>query len=254
MNWTILAVTTAQLFGQTADQRPRFEVAAIRIYEARATVPPEAQGLKVLPDGILATHVTLRGCLQGAYGVVDVTGPAWITEESYDIQAKASGRVSGEQLGLMFQTLLVERFQLKLRRETRNTATEVLVTGKNGPKNLPAIQGNEPFEVKRTGGLVELKNASMANVAGILRSPYGNMPMQPVVDQTGLTGRYNLTLDLRDFDPRDPSLGGYQEMRIALSDYVSQTLEAAYGLRLDRRMLPQERLVVDGGNRIPLDN
>ena len=43
-------------------------------------------------------------------------------------------------------------------------------------------------------------------------------------------------------------------MRIALSDYVSHALEAAYGLRLDRRMLPQERLVVDSGNRIPLDN
>jgi uncharacterized protein (TIGR03435 family) len=224
------------------------------MYEQGATVPPGAQGLSVSPDGIRATHVTLRGCIQRAYGLVQVDGPAWITQESYDIQAKTGVPVSGEQLDLMFQTLLEERFQLKLHRETRNTATGVLVKGKGGPKNLSPVQGGELFQVNRTGGIVELKNASMANLVDILRSPLGNMPMEPVVDQTGLVGRYDLTIDLRGFDPRDPSLGGYEEMRSTLSAYVSQALETAYGLRLERRMLPQERLVVDGGNRTPLSN
>jgi uncharacterized protein (TIGR03435 family) len=249
-----LILSAAHLLAQTPDVRPKFEVAVVKTYEPGATVPPEAQGLVVSPDGIRATHVTLRGCLQRAYGLVEVDGPAWITEESYDIQAKAAAPISGEQLGLMFQSLLEERFQLKLHRETRDTATGVLEKARGGPKSLAPAQGNEVFQFKRIGGVVQLKNASMANLVSILRSPLGNMPMEPVVDQTGLAGRYDMTIDLSGFDPKDSSLGGYQEMRSALSAYVSQALERTYGLRLDRRMLPQERLVVDSGNRIPLGN
>jgi uncharacterized protein (TIGR03435 family) len=237
--------------GQTSP-RPRFEIASIRMYPAGSVVPPETQGLVVSPDGIRATHVVLRGCLQGAYGILDVSGPAWITEESYDIVAKAATPVPRDQLMVMFQTLLEERFQLKLRRETVDSSVGVLTVGKTGTKNLRRVEDDGTFEIKRASGRVELKNATIQNFVNVLRSPFGNMPIEPVVDQTGLSGRYNMVLDLSGFDLR--GFDGYQEMRAALFAYVAEEVESSYGLKLDRRTLPQDRLVVVAGNKVPTEN
>jgi uncharacterized protein (TIGR03435 family) len=245
---------SACTFGQPAIRRPAFEVAAIRIYSAGQIVPPESQGFSISPDGIRATHVALRGCLQWAYDIVDVSGPPWINGESYDIVAKASGPVSPDELHQMFQTLLEERFKLKLHRETQSSQVGVLVVGKGGVKNLNAVENAGAMELKRTDGRLELKNVSMARLAGILGSPLGNMPLEKVIDGTGLAGMYDVTLDLKNFDPRDPSFGNYGEMRTGLFAYASAILEKQYGLKLERRKMPLEVLVVDGGDKMPLEN
>jgi uncharacterized protein (TIGR03435 family) len=241
-------------FGQLATHRPTFEVATIRIYPWGQAVPPEAQGLSMSENGIRATHVALRGCLQWAYDIVDVSGPEWITEESYDIVAKASGPVSPDELHQMFQALLEDRFKLKLHRETKNSQVGVLLVGKGGVKNLNAVENADAMELKRTDGRLELKNVSMARLASAMGSPLGNMPLEKVIDGTGIAGMYDVTLDLKNFDPRDPAFGSYGEMRDALFSYASAILEKQYGLKLERRSMPLEILVVDGGNRVPIEN
>jgi uncharacterized protein (TIGR03435 family) len=77
----ILMITSA--FGQASAHRPTFEVASIKMHPPGSPFRPESQGFTMSPDGIRAIHVTLRGCLQWAYQIVDVS------EESYDIVAKA---------------------------------------------------------------------------------------------------------------------------------------------------------------------
>jgi uncharacterized protein (TIGR03435 family) len=206
------------------------------------------------PDGIRATHVALRGCLQWAYDIVDVSGPDWIIGESYDIVAKASGPVSPGELQQMFQALLEDRFKLRLYRETKSSQVGVLVVGKGGVKNLNAVENAGAMELKRTEGKLELKKVSMARLAGVLGSPLGNMPLEKMVDETGLKGSYDMTLDLKNFDPRDPGFGNYGEMRAGLFAYVSAILEKQYGLKLERRSMPLEILVVDGGDKIPTEN
>jgi uncharacterized protein (TIGR03435 family) len=249
-----IALAAAAAFGQTAS-RPGFEVASVKMYAPDASVPPGAQGFSMSPDGIRAVHVTIRGCLQWAYNIVDVSGPSWITQESYDITAKASGPVPAGRLQLMMQALLEDRFDLKVHRETRRSPVGVLFVSKGGVKNLPPIASAGPPEMKREAGKLEFKNAPMSRVAAILRSPFGNMPLEPMADETGLSGVYDLTLDLRSFDPKAPEFAGkYQEMRDALFAFVSESLERSYGLKLERRMMPQERLVVDSGNKVPAAN
>jgi uncharacterized protein (TIGR03435 family) len=155
----------------------------------------------------------------------------------------------------MMQTLLEDRFKLKVHRETKQSLVGVLVVSKSGIKNLQPIDNPGPFQMKRVDGKLEIRNASMSNVAGVLGSPLGNMPLENTVDQTGLSGVYDITLDLRNFDPKDPEFAGkYLEMRIALTDFVSQALERNYGLKLERRISPVETLVVDGGNKIPTED
>ena len=74
--------------------------------------------------GHFAMHnVPMRYALEWAYDLKDyeISGPDWIkSDDRYDIVAKAAGPVSEEQTRQMLQTLLTERFQMKLHRETKN--------------------------------------------------------------------------------------------------------------------------------------
>ena len=206
-------------------------------------------------DGIRATHVTLRGCLQWAYDIAEVSGPNWIISESYDIVAKAEGPVPDGELRLMLQTLLEDRFKLKLRRETTKLPIGVLAVGKNGIKNLTPVEATGPMEIKRLNGKVEVKHAPLSGIASVLASPFGNMPLERVVDETGLGGRYDITLNLSGFDARDPMFAGdYQTMRDELLVFVSAALEKQYGLKLERRIAPVDTLIVDGGSKEPTEN
>jgi len=145
----------------------------------------------------------------------------------------------------MFQNLLADRFKLKIHMATKELPATVLVVGKSGAK----------FEIQRGNGALVVKNTSMASLANILGSPLGGMPVERVMDQTGLSGLYDIKLDLRGFDRNDPAFGGsYQEMRSGLTLFVSDALERAYGLRLERRMVRLESLVVDEGNKVPTEN
>jgi uncharacterized protein (TIGR03435 family) len=250
-----LALVANSAFGQAAAPRPAFSVASVKIYQPAAPFKAESQGFSMSPDGIRATHVTLRGCLQWAYQIVEISWPGWITSESYDIVAKADGPVPADELQQMLQTLLEDRFKLTLRRETRRLPIGVLAVGKNGTRNLAPVEGNEPMEIKREDGKVKLKNAPMSGVASVLASPFGNMPLERVVNETELGGRYNITLDLRESNPRDPIFAGdYQGMRDELLSFVSAALEKQYGLQLERRVAPVETLAVEGGNKEPSEN
>jgi uncharacterized protein (TIGR03435 family) len=224
------------------------------MYPPGAVVAPGVQGFEQSPDGLRATHVALRGCLQWAYGIVDLNGPDWISNESYDILAKAAGPVSEADLREMMQKLLEERFQLRLRRETKISSVGVLVASKGGVKNLRAGETQGKLEIRREVGILYMKNATMVNVANVMASPLANMPIEKVIDDTGVSGTYDLALDFRDFDTKDPEFHSYSEMRAGLFDFASRTLERAYGLKLERRNVPVEFLIVEGGSRIPTPN
>ncbi len=251
----LVALIAGLAFGQAPTPRPAFEVATVRMYPHDNPFRPEAQGFAMSPDGVRATHVALRGCLQWAYDIVDVSGPAWIIEESYDIVAKAKGPVSAGEIQQMFRTLLEDRFKLKFHRATKSSPITALMAAKNGIKNLPTGDSTLPMEIKRLDGKLELRNAPMSRIAGVLGSPFGNMPLEKVVDETGLNGVYDVTLDLKNFDPKEPEFEGrYQEMRDALVRFVSAALEKQYGLKLERRNAQVETLVVDEGNKVPTEN
>jgi uncharacterized protein (TIGR03435 family) len=87
----------------------------------------------------------LRDIMASAYRVpVDqVSGPAWMSDESFDVEAKIPEGGSS-QVNEMLQVLLEERFGLKLHRESENLSGYALVISKNGPKLSPAAPVAEP--------------------------------------------------------------------------------------------------------------
>ncbi len=203
-----LLLLASLTFGPLSAQS--FEVASIRLHEGRAP------RIGFLPSGVTltVTSVSVRGMLMYAYGVQDyrVTGgPAWADSDGWDITAKAGGSsaVAPDQFKVMMQSLLADRFQLKFHRETKEIPVYVLAPGKNSPKlkenNDPAARSSMTLKSPSRAVTAVFTKSTMDQLVNQLLSHEAD---RPVLNQTGLTGTYDFTLDWTpEGGPRGESFG-----------------------------------------------
>lgn len=255
---SLVAFTLGAAFGQPTTEQPGFEVASIKMYPAGSRRPEGGEiGIKLSAGGVNIRYIRLDNCLAWAYDIRGrISGPDWIHSERYDIVAKAAAPVPQARLKLMFQTLLADRFKLTLHRETKEFAVVALVVAKNGPKNLHSVEAGGPPGMQQVDGKLVLKSVSMSRFAEALknRPPYG-LNGETVVDQTGLPGVYDITLNVKGFNADDPAfISNFEELRSALFDFFSNALGKQYGLKLEHRKLPLESLVIDQASRVPTEN
>jgi uncharacterized protein (TIGR03435 family) len=227
---------------------PRFEVASIK---QNISPAPVRAGARTFPGGrVVALKVSLNNLIQDAYGVKSyqiLEGPAWAHSEFYNIEAKVAGErtVTYEEVRPAWQALLADRFQLKLHHEMKDVPAYALVVGKNGPKMKASgpdatSQTTLPVAQAPTKRVASAK-ITMTRLALILTSYAG----RPVVDQTGLEGTYDVTLEwAADDETPDAKLDAP-----ALFTAVQEQL----GLRLDPHKLPMDVLVIDHAER-PSEN
>jgi uncharacterized protein (TIGR03435 family) len=192
-----------------ADADPSFEVATIKPSDPDHPLDPE--GSPIAHRSVLA-GTSVRFLLAFVYDVHDrqiVDAPAWLGTETFDIVGVADvpGTPDLEQLKTMERKLLVERFQLKFHWETREMPAYVLTVGKGGARLDPSKDaGWQPSFRGRPDQGMKGQNLTMTNFAQLLQS--GIMD-RPVVDHTGLTGKYDLTLrwtpDQAEFGGRFPA-------------------------------------------------
>jgi uncharacterized protein (TIGR03435 family) len=243
-----------------AQEPPQFEVATVR----RNTSSDGDGAIGAQPNGRFVVHnVPLRFILQVVYEVpaFRVTGgPEWVDNERWDIQAKADGPVPESQLHSMMRTLLAERFKLKLRPETRETAGFALVRARpNGPlgpqlrahpepcppaspsASPPAIDAAPPCgRMSGSDRVIRISARSLSDFAAIL----ARRVARPVVDRTGLAGLYDLdlrwTADARSSAP-------LAQAPTAPDDSVSlfTALQEQLGLRLQSERVEAEFLIVE---------
>ncbi len=218
------------LFAQT----PAFEAASVK----PAAPSPISGRVTVSGDRVTYAHTSLLNVLARAYGVkrYEVDGPSWIFQERYDIVAKAPDNTPKDQIPLMLQALLTERFQLKLHRESREMSVYLLVTGK-GPAKYQKSEGAVGYDL--ANGRV-LRNHTMAQLADFLTFTV----QRPVLDRTGLEGAYNIPLEM-------------SQEELGKSDGSSPsifTIVESLGLKLESRKVPVEVIVVDSGNKVPTEN
>ena len=220
---TVLLVL-GNLLAQTASPPLTFDVASIK------PVTPAGDGriqvgIQMQPGGGLrATNVTLKFLLTFAYNVRDFQisgGPGWLNSELFDLMAKSERssdtqsipadpremtddqrKTSQEQTRQKLQALLADRFQLKFHRETKEQPVYALVVGKNGPKIQPSDDksGNGPRGLRMGRGQLIGNSAPLELMANALSNQLG----RPVLDHTGLAGRYDFKLE---WTP-DPAQGG----------------------------------------------
>ena len=177
-----------------ADANPSFDVATIK------PSPPDQKG-KLF--GFQAGHFITRNTnvndlIAFAYGLHAkqiVGAPEWFGVDLFDIEAKpdAEGRPNLKQMGIMVQKLLTERFQLKFHHEQRELSVYVISVAAGGPKmtkSTAAATDPQGFGFRGLGDL-SVRNMNMKDFATWMQS--GVMD-RPVVDQTGLTDRYDFQL------------------------------------------------------------
>jgi len=202
--------------------RPEFDVASIK--------PPNPTGDRgtnmSTEGGTLRMHnATLRFCIMAAYSVQDYLiegGTSWIDSDRFEIVAKAPASTRQDQLIPMLQTLLADRFKLSVRRETKQRPVLALTVGKNGAKMHPS-EGGESFLGRRLRGPVTGRQASMPGLAALLSSFMG----RKVLDQTGLTGTYDFTLE---FAPPEATDSPLPSLVTALQEQLGLKLEVTNAL------------------------
>ena len=236
-----------------------FEVASVK-----PAVPGPWRESKAGVDRIDFPNATLRSCLAFAYRLKEyqVSGPAWLGSLKYDIVAKGPEGTSHDQLPDMMQALLAERFKLELHHETKEFNVIALSVGKSGPKlkeSPPTPGGVEGARIgmSMTGaglGRMEVKDGNMTALVNTL----SRMLNHPVVDTTGLAGRYDFELEYSAADANGmitmpPNAGGapppVPEPGASIFSSIQQL-----GLRLDARKLALDSIVVDRAEKVATEN
>jgi uncharacterized protein (TIGR03435 family) len=226
-----------------APERPAFEVASIKVH--RPTPGPFRSSREMGPAGISFTNADLNGCIRSAYGVAGyqiVGGQDGLPPDRYDILAKAAGAVPKAQLMLMLQMLLEDRFKLKVHREIKELPVYGLVVGKKGLRVHAGKEGGET-EIGGASHFINSRGMTMKDLAGVL-SQITQTSGRPVLDMTGLSGVFDITLDFiaDDSVPGDSNSGA--DMFSALKEI---------GLKLEPRKSPIEVVIVDHAEK-PSEN
>jgi uncharacterized protein (TIGR03435 family) len=243
----ILAVLAGAASSQT------FEVASVKVSEV-SRQGGEGRGrvdIQAVPGSVTMRNVALGHLMIWSYKVspVQINNVQSVMDERYDVLAKAGGPAKTDEMRFMMQALLAERFKLAVHRETKEMSAYALTEAKGGHKlkESQAADGNGvlPLQGKMAlGG----QSATLDQLAMFLSDPL----RAPVVDMTGLKGRYDFTFDLSDYLPKGPRQPGEPEpdpvsiLQIALPKQL--------GLKLEARKLPIQMVIIDHVEKPSLEN
>jgi uncharacterized protein (TIGR03435 family) len=241
-----------------------------------ASVKPDKSGTMMVrimfqPDGFSATNVSLKQLILLTWGVNDdrISGaPSWIDHANYDIEAKvdsadvpAMRNLTIDQRREMVRKLLEDRFGLKSHEETKELPVYALVVAKGGPKLHEAKPGDAyPNGFKgpdgKGGAGMMMFNGKQLTAQGVpisnLTQFLSRQTQRTVIDKTGLTGKYDFTLDV----PGMPKLGPMQkpaEDNAAGADSASEDsgpsiftlVQDQLGLKLDSAKAPLPVVIID---------
>jgi uncharacterized protein (TIGR03435 family) len=255
-NWTLVVCLAwcTNVYGQEKPIRLTFDVASIR-----PSKPGEQGGaIKPLPggNGYSAQNISVKLMISLMYRVPirQITGgPDWLDTDHFDVQAKADHAYSIEDLHVMFQNLLADRFNLKFHKETKEGPVYALMVDKAGSK-MKLNESAQDFQIPITFGK---GNAFVGTrVPMQYLSWWLGLQLQdeqrPVIDQTGLNGTYDFTLS---FAPPNPPNVQKDNLPAELMNRPSifEALKEQLGLRLQPQKGAAEYYVVDHIDK-PSDN
>jgi uncharacterized protein (TIGR03435 family) len=240
---------------------------------------------------IIFTSVTLMTVLLRAYDVkpyqvtynttYKTTGPDWLSSERYDITAKIPPGATKEQFNLMLQRLLTDRFHLALHHETKELQGYELVRGKSETKVKPSTEAGpnvDPTDAPKTdaSGFPQLSAPGLVMMEGVRGKAVVSFltaraqPLSalvellskefrlPVTDKTGLTGKFDFTLE---FAPQPPGAlpppGSVERLPDAPDESGPNLMTAVQqqlGLKLEPKKIPVDILIVDKADKIPTEN
>jgi uncharacterized protein (TIGR03435 family) len=237
-----LAALRCVAFAQAVEAPLHFEVASVKLNDSDST----GSSNDFMSANVTFRNYVLRGVVRMAFWTDDdlVQAPAWLSDVRVDITGKVSPpSATFEQRRQMLQTLLAQRFGLVVHRESKIRSGFALVTAKNGPKIQPVEDAGGHMNDQRDGDIKMLRTR-IDNFAQTL----GHKLSKPVVDETHMTGVYNVTLK---YTPDRDASG---KLSTDAGPSIFTALEEQLGLKLEARKVTVELLVVDHCEKTPTGN
>src|SRR5215467_8413642 len=243
--------------------RPEFEVASVRVSDPENVQVSYMPTLDVRPGGTLRiVNRRLDEIIMVAYGIGggQLSGPRWLTELTtdprqvtrFEIVAKIPENATKDQVPLMLQKLLEDRFKLKVHRESRPMQVYSLEVSRSGHKlNSSVANGGRPPGCARAIGSGETYSAA-ADCSGISMAQFAQQLAAlapayfregPVVDRTGLSGTFDFRLEWRRLD----------ELQAGASGQTIFEAVSKLGLSLEKKRETAEMLIVDNCERMPTE-
>ena len=223
------------------DADPAWEVVAVKPDDPDST----ETGFWVRDRELEIKGKTLEQLLLYGYGLHEsqvLNAPDWTRAKRWHIEGFAGvpGQPNREQMASLVRKLLADRFGLVMHREQREMRVFALVTAKGGPKMTPSADDpNGPMHENdsQSGGqaAMRVKNVSMGELAGMLMRLFLD---RPVVDQTGLTRRYDFQLNWTQDETRAPTDG-------SAPPGLFTAIQEQLGLKLEPAKAPVDVMVID---------
>lgn len=266
-----------------AQQPPHFEVATVKPSPPEPPTPGTA-GLHITQREARFTFMSLKDYIGMGYGVqvYQIAGPDWIASARFEIAGTIPEGEQPKDVTKMMAALLEERFHLKSHREQREFPVYALeaspafklepippdapadgafsVTSTNGPGGTVVDLG-QGATLTVGNNRIEFRKVVMKQVAAILE----RFVDRPVVDQTRLDGRFNITIELTPEDFQAAMIRSAVAAGVTLPPQALRLLDTAspaavpdaleqLGLTLQQRRAPLEVVVIDSIDRTPTEN
>jgi len=248
-----------------------FEVASIKPSN------PDGPGMiRLMPGGGLTmTNIPLRAMITFAYDVRDFqvsSAPGWVSTARFDVTARADRssaegpddlakmtdaqrKTARDQVAERLRALLADRFQLVLHRETKEQPIYALMVSKNGAKLKEVKEPGPRQGMSMNRGRLEGFAAPMEMLGTVLSNAMG----RPVVDKTGLPGKYDFTLEWTPDVGAGANGGGFfgggitEPAPAPGGPTIFTALQEQLGLKLESQKSPVENIVIDRAER-PSEN
>jgi uncharacterized protein (TIGR03435 family) len=235
----------------TEGTKLEFEVATIK-------PTPEGQqgsGINVNGRDFRTRNTSLSDLITFAFGLhlKQISGlPRWAETDRYDIQARipGEGAPSDVQLRTMMQSLIKDRFGLSHHTEKRELSVYAISVGKGGPAGIKMVKNDSKGPLPGFGsqglGKMRARNATMKDFASILQF---RVLDRPVIDQSGLTDRFDFTLDWTPDEFQYPRATAAQRTAVPTGPDAPPDLLTAIqeqlGMKLQATKAPADVLVID---------
>lgn len=210
------------------------------------------------PGKLFYSRVSLQRLIMNAYGVQadQIVGSAVLTADRYDVIADLPPGATQEQVNVMLQNLLLERFDLKLHHSTKEGPVYELKVARSGLKMKEAAPGRHTrVESARVNGL-QHETCGACTIKELIEAVQGfdtdRMTPGRIIDKTGLIGRYEFSLEYvaSSAAGRTLKLSAIQSQSHSGMD-VFKALETQLGLMLEKSRAAVDLLVIDHAGKTP---
>jgi uncharacterized protein (TIGR03435 family) len=231
-----------------ADAVPKFDVVTVKPSDPAR----QGKGFTVRGRHVMTFNTNVNDLITFAYGLHAkqiVGAPAWFATDKFDIDGvpDVEGQPNTKQFKMLFQSVLTERFKLTFHRDQKELSVYALEVGKSGPKLTETIHNpNDPknFLFRKLGALM-VTNSTMRDFCDGMQAAVMD---KPVVDHTGLTARYDFTLNWTPDESQFEGMG--MKVPSATDDpnappVLSTAMQEQLGLKFEATKAPAEVFVID---------